>query len=194
MPARVGRELDKYWGRPGPDDVDITPTTRDVAAFATEVQAKARLSATPVLLSGLDTSPLVYAPQDSGTAGVVRFVYPSRKLGWFGIWISPAPADPGEVHQSYLDAIASCASQSGSDGCQPSSPKLITLDTGMEALLNDPGGVDWVQGNEHLVVAGPWATFGASESVPLANALSRAIAAAPGQAAASTTVGAGTAG
>lgn len=141
-------------------------------AVGDTVAASAALSYTPQIMPGADVAPLVFPPPAESNSGEqVELFYPSPTVGWYGVWMSRAGAD---ADQSLLDDVAACDQPEAE--CTPSKPTLVKLSTGATALLNDPGGVRWTQGGVMYTVAGPWASFSADLAMPLANALSEAIA------------------
>jgi hypothetical protein len=164
-------EQDLGWGHQPGGTIVLDGDRTSVKAFALSLRSVGKLSYTPVLPGGIDVGPTVYASPNSapGVYDELIIVYPSPKYGWFGIW--ERAAIPGEA-DSYLKSRLSICDPPAQ--CRPASPKQILLDNGMPAMLTDPGGITWAQDGMIFELAGPWANFDATRSVPLANAISGA--------------------
>lgn len=173
VPARQAKEGAYTWGSTPDGEVAIPLTAAKTVTDANKlIAASAALSYTPQIMPGADVAPLVFSPPAESNSGEqVELFYPSPTVGWYGVWMARAGAD---ADQSLLDDAAAC--DQPETECAPSKPTLVKLSTGATALLNDPGGVRWTQGGVMYTVAGPWASFSADLAMPLANALSEAIA------------------
>lgn len=164
-------EQDLGWGHQPGGTIILDGDRTSVQAFARSLRSVGKLSYTPVLPGGIDVGPSVYASPNSASDvyDQLIIVYPSPRYGWFGIWERAAIA--GEA-DTYLDSRLSMCDPPAH--CVPASPERILLDNGTPAVLSDPGGITWAQDGMIFELAGPWANFGASRSIPLANAISAA--------------------
>lgn len=176
VPERVDGERDLKWGRQPEGTIVLDGDRSSLSAFAVSLRATDKRAYTPALPAGIDVGPVVYASANSapGVYDQLIFEYGSAKYGWSGIW--ERAANLGEAETYLKTRLSQCDPPVE---CVPASPTQIVLDNGTPAMLTDPGGITWVQTGMIFELAGPWAAFDASRSLPLANAVSTAAAASP---------------
>jgi hypothetical protein len=170
VPARVGREQDLRWGHQPEGTIILNGDRTSLKAFARSLRSSGKLPYTPVLPSGVDVGPTVYASPNSApdVYDMIVIEYASRQFGWFGIW--ERAAHPEDAATYLTDRLAECDPPVQ---CEPDPhPTRIALDNGTPAILHDPGGIEWVQNGMVFELAGPWTNFDAARSIPLANAIS----------------------
>jgi hypothetical protein len=177
VPGRIDGEQDLQWGNQPDGTRELNGDRSSLRSFALSLQSGGKLPFTPVLPAGIDVGPTVYAMPNSApdVYDALLIVYASARYGWFGIW--ERQAYEGEAASYLQKQLALCAPPVQ---CQPASPKQVSLESGAQAMLTDPGGVTWTQNGLIFALAGPWASFDATRSVPLANAISEASAVAAG--------------